>query len=108
MDYGYYKSAFGDSVKLPEALFPRFLELALLELSGVLTKIPEERDDNFNMCVLEIAELLYEESRRDGIKSEDNEGYRVSYEKRERAVLKIAKRRLLKTGLLYRGDICDR
>lgn len=69
-----------------------------------------EESAKIHQCIWEIAEEMYKGSERNGIKSENNDGYSVTYEdsKDEGTQLKrIAERYLGDTGLLYRGVYQD-
>lgn len=61
--------------------------------------------DNVVRCVCEIAELYYKQGARQGIASENNDGFSVSYNgaSAEKAAAGIAAVYLEQTGLLYRG-----
>lgn len=92
---------------IPEEKFLPFLSKAeqVLDnlLMGNLHKIADT--EAAKHCLCEIAELLFKTALRQGIKSEDNDGYRVTYGALcvENGACEIAARYLSATGLMYRG-----
>ena len=67
----------------------------------------ENEDVKFACC--EIADLYFDENERNGIKSESNDGYSVTYNDSEMTskANEIALTYLAHTGLLYRGERCE-
>lgn len=62
--------------------------------------------DDIKLCVCEMAEYLYLNKDNEGIVSENNDGYSVTYDKDSSQydrLYKIAEKYLSGTGLLYRG-----
>lgn len=65
-----------------------------------------EADDNVRFCVCAVAEQMQADNAHNGISSENNDGYSVSYtdsEKNDKKLSDIAKTYLCGTDLLYRG-----
>lgn len=63
-------------------------------------------DDNIRFCVCAVAEQLQTDTAHEGISSENNDGYSVSYTDNSRTGAKlsdIVKTYLSNTDLLYRG-----
>lgn len=95
-----------DSKTIPTPQVYRYLRQASSYLNGItLGRIGSEVTDSIKDCTCEIAEALYLHDKRDGISSENNDGYSVSYtpDDLDGKVYDIAVRHLLPTGLLYRG-----
>ena len=68
-------------------------------------KIKGRKTECVRFCVCEIAEFLYENERISKIRSENNDGYSVTYQERDikKEILKIAETYLGETDFLYRG-----
>ena len=106
VDLIFYNEKFGGNCKIPADEFPVWERRA----EKVLSKISGGKSDNseleaVRMCILEIAEALYEESKREGILSENNDGYSVRYEYGDikPKINRIASVWLSGTDILYRG-----
>lgn len=102
----FYNENYGGDSKIPASLFPLWEKRAeneLLRITG--GKIRGKDDDAVKRCICEMAELLYEYSELCGIKSENNDGYSVSYQNRDikAELTEIAKVYLFGTEYLYRG-----
>ena len=81
MNYGFYKSAFGGSL-IPPEVFNRFSKKAEAYLNNAINnqEIPSEYEERANYALCEIAETLYRINLRQGVKSENTDGYSVSYD----------------------------
>lgn len=99
MGYDFYKSAFGGSL-IPPELFDRFIlrAKAYLEQATKNRSIPPEYEEKASFALCEIAEVYMRLSVRNGIKSENTDGYAVSYDKSD---LKLELSEILN---LYLGD----
>ncbi len=104
IDLYFYNNSFGGKALIPAEEFPLWIKRAEGELRIIAGDFPKD-DENVKFCILEIAELLYKNNMADGILSENNDGYSVSYEKRNvrNQILHTAKCYLQGTGILYRG-----
>lgn len=105
-DFIFYSEHFGRDAKIPAEVFSvweRKAEAELLHITGNRQSLDE--DTKVKICICEIAEYLYDVSKRQGIDSENNDGYSVSYQNRDikTDVFNIAKTYLCGTGLLFRG-----
>ena len=105
-DLVFYNENYGGDSKIPAALFPlweRRAQTELLHITG--GRIKGKDDECIKMCVCEMAEYLYECCIIGGIKSENNDGYSVSYQERDikKELIKIAQVYLANTEYLYRG-----
>ena len=95
--------------KIPAEQFLVWGNKALAELDTLSGgKIMSESEENVKIqqCICEIAEALYVEENFGNIKSENNDGYSVTYaddETKQDKIKRIAERYLANTGLLYRG-----
>lgn len=102
----FYESRYSSAAKIPLGEFPLWELRAVSELNritfGRFEKLTE-RTDNVLMCICECAEALYAQSMREGIASESNDGYSVTYEGGEGSAVYTAAKRYLGGELLYRG-----
>ncbi len=99
MDYGFYKSAFGGNL-IPPELFNRFKlkAKAYFALATDNRPVPPEYEEKASLALCEIAEVFMRLSIRNGIKSENTDGYSVSYDE---SALKLELSEILN---LYLGD----
>lgn len=109
-DYDYYSNSFycAGAPVIDDGCREMYLRKASVFLNSLfLGKKPEEPyDGRLKDACCEIADYLYTFSRREGISSESNDGYSVSFAdagSAENRAYGIAKRYLAGTGLLYRG-----
>lgn len=107
VDFIFYSESRGGNCKIPAELFPlweRYAERYLSHITGGKS-CKNADDERVKMCICEIAEHLYNQSMREGIASENNDGYSVSYEKGDikRQITEIASVWLSGTDILYRG-----
>ena len=108
MIVGFYGRVYGNDAKIPLESFYLWEMRAVAALNRFTVRdISEEASDDAKMCICEVAEFLYERSKGDGVVSENNDGYSVHFEKgkTEEGVLEIARKWLLRSGALYRGDV---
>ena len=103
-DFFFYNDSFGGNSLIPADDFTLWEKRAQKELL-FLTNGKMSNSQEVKLCICEIAELLFKNNIQDGILSENNDGYSVSYEKRniKNKILHTAKCYLTGTGLLYRG-----
>ena len=99
MDYGFYKSAFGGNL-IPPELFNRFIlkAKAYLALATNNRYVPHEYEEKVSFALCEIAEVYMRLSMRNGVKTENTDGYSVSYDE---SSLKLELSEILN---LYLGD----
>ena len=113
-DSDYYTESFYEN--MPECEIPSEERLMYLKKASAfldslfLHQKPQKPFcDELKSACCEIADCMYTYSQREGISSESNDGYSVTYSSAggSNAVYKnmyaIAKRYLANTGLLYRG-----
>ncbi len=111
VDYEYYKESFYGS-KIPENAFPRYemrAEAFLHRITfGRVERLPEIPDEVKN-AICAMAECSFREDKKTpGVKSENIDGYSVSFGNstevsRNTELYGIAKTYLSTTGLLFRG-----
>ncbi len=113
LTYTFYFTTYnnGNEGALDAKTFPVYAVKAWRELESLLTSVPTEEQSEKVLCTAcEIAEELHRAESRRGVKSENIDGYSVTYADEiplGEAVSKIAVRRLGETGLLYMGvDVC--
>ncbi len=107
-DLFFYTNFCGGEEKIPAAEFPLWEARAGEALSYITDGKSADCDsDKVKACICAMAELMYEEAKRNGIASENNDGYSVVYksEDMQGKLCAIAKTRLFGTDLLYRGVI---
>lgn len=105
-DLAFYNENYGGDSKIPASLFPLFERRAENELMFITGgKIKEKDDECIKICICEMAEFLYECLEKRGLKSENNDGYSVTYQERDikQELLRIAKINLGETKFLFRG-----
>ena len=105
-DLVFYNENYGGDTKIPAGSFPLWEKRATAQLMHITGgKIEGISDSRVKMCVCEMAEFLYENSKTGGIKSENNDGYSVSYQDRDikQELIRIAETYLGNTDFLYRG-----
>ena len=100
----------GGAGKIPEDQFLLWESRAEAELNRIISGRLSEASPlpQTKMLVCEMAETLFVAGTRQGIVSENNDGYSVTYKNEENSSLQkelydIAKRYLSGTNLLYRG-----
>lgn len=111
VDYEYYKESFVGS-KISKTAFPKYEARAEAHLHRItfgrvksLLEIPDE----VKKAICAMAEINYQEDKKTlGIRSENIDGYSVSYgdftsETKNAELYSAAKDYLSDTGLLYRG-----
>jgi len=106
-DLVFYIENYGGERKIPASLFSLWgkrAEAVLIHITDGKIK-GQENLECVRFCICEIAEFLYKQENTSGIKSENNDGYSVSYQERDikKEILKIAETYLGETDLLYRG-----
>ena len=105
-DLAFYNENYGGDTKIPASLFPLFERRAENELIYITGgKIKGKDDECIKICICEMAEFLYECLEKCGLRSENNDGYSVTYQERDikHELLKIAQVNLSDTELLFRG-----
>ncbi len=105
-DLFFYSDVYGGNMRIPAEEFELWEKRAETELSQITGGRSGKSDEkSVKMCVCEIAELLYRENAREGIYSENNDGYSVRYNLGDikKKIYLIAKTYLAGTDLLYRG-----
>ena len=105
-DLAFYNENYGGDSKIPASLFPLFERRAENELIFITGgKIKGKNDECIKICICEMAEFLYACMENGGLKSENNDGYSVTYQERDikQELLRIAKVNLSGTEFLYRG-----
>ena len=107
MNYSFYKSTFG-GVLIPPERFNRFLFKAQTYLKKVTfsREIPDEYKSNVSYALCEMAEVFFRRQGALGIKSENTDGYSVTYSDIGLAeeLYEIAELYLGETGLLFKGE----
>ena len=106
-DLIFYIESFGGNCKIPADEFPVWERRASAELGRITSGTSNSCKDEkcVKMCICEIAECLYEQSKKCGIVSESNDGYSAKYETGDtkKEVGRIAALWLSGTDMLYRG-----
>lgn len=107
MNYGFYKSTFGGNL-IPPELFNRFLFKAQTYLENATSnrEIPEPYLSKVPYALCELAECFFRHQGSFGIKSENTDGYSISYTKDVLALelSEILNLYLGKSGVLFKGE----
>ena len=108
--YNYYFSAYcgGGQGLLEKSEFDRFVRPAAMAVGDYITFEGDFSpfEDNIRHCICRIAELLFKNDSRRGIKSENTDGYSVTYTDTDGGrseVRSIVQAELGNTGLLFLG-----
>ena len=104
VDYAYYLKEFHGT--LPKEAFYRFCPMACAYLdSAVMGRVPQPVPEAVKLAACALTELFCRQAEKEGISSEDNDGYRVTWAKEDtnKAAGSVLWRYLANTGLLYRG-----
>ena len=111
--YDFYYNEFcgGKGAELSLDAFDSYVGKARREVFGMLTaEYSEEQKNAVFSAVCEVAEALYHHNGKDGISSENIDGYSVTYREGnslDTDVRRAALRHLGNTGLVYAGvGIC--
>ena len=105
-DFAFYNENYGGDSKIPASLFPLFERRAENELMFITDgKIKGNDEECIKICICEMAEFLYDCLEKGGLKSENNDGYSVTYQERDikQEILRIAQLNLCETERLLRG-----
>ena len=93
------KMSFGQAVVLSPDNFERYIKSAKVFLESILAEnVSKTCEDDVKRCLYALAEEIFKEEKRGGVKSENIDGYSVTFKDQG-----PAGRRLLKTALLYFG-----
>ena len=112
IDYSFYFNVYNNGFAgvIPVESFGLYIAKAWREVESMLTsEYTEEQSEKICLCVCEVAEEIYENAEKQGIKSENADGYSVTYAdvNVEKNIKNIIIRRLADTGLLYMGvEMC--
>lgn len=81
MDYKFYENEFGGNL-IPPNKFKRFMSKAELFLENATggREIPEEYTQKASLALCELAEIFMKRDSSKGVKSENTDGYSVSYD----------------------------
>lgn len=109
IEYSFYHNVYNNGLKglIPAESFGLCVTKAWREVNAMLTsEYTEEHSDLVKKCVCEVAEEIYENAKKQGIKSENIDGYSVTYAdgiNPKKLIKNIIISRLGDTGLLYGG-----
>ncbi|MBQ2931295.1 MAG: hypothetical protein IJE62_00410 [Clostridia bacterium] len=93
------KMSFGQVAILSPDNFEKYIKSAKIFLESILAEdAPKSCEDDIKCCLYVLAEEIFEEEKRGGVKSENIDGYSVTFKDQS-----PAGRRLLKTALIYLG-----
>lgn len=101
------KMSFGQEAALTPENFERCIKGAKVFLESILTEdVPKSCEDKVKRCLYALAEQIFVEEKQGSIKSENIDGYSVTFKEQSpagRQLLKIALTYLGKSGLLFAG-----
>ena len=109
IDYSFYYNTYNNGFTgiIPVESFGLCISKAWREVNAMLTtEYTDEHSDLVKKCVCEVAEEIYENAKKQGIKSENIDGYSVTYADGvdvKKSIKNIIIGRLGNTGLLYAG-----
>jgi len=109
INYVFYFTVYnnGFAGAIPAESFDLYAAKAWREVESMLTaEYTAEQSEAVMLCVCEVAEEIYKNAEKQGIKSESTDGYSVTYEdgkSYKKNIKNIIIHRLGDTGLLYRG-----
>ena len=107
--YGEYFGVFsgGEDGLIPTEKFDGYIKRAKIFLKSICTDATDESYiEDIKNCLCALAEEIYSQQKQGGIKTENIDGYSVTYSMEspaERRLLRIALTYLGKSGLLYAG-----
>lgn len=102
ISYDVYKALYGDSAKIPQSAFEPAMFKSCAEINRYINcDITDLSEEVAVLCVFEVGEILYLESVRLGVKSENTDGYSVTYDSKKAEIYPVIKRYLV--NYLYRG-----
>ena len=109
VSYDYYFTVYNGGAEgtIPSESFDLFCRKATEEVAlRICTEPGEAHKSSVCLAICEIAELIYSLSKRDSVKSENIDGYSVTYTESSSALSRIyaiLQKHLAKSGLLFRG-----
>lgn len=107
MNYGFYNLTFGGNL-IPSELFNRFLLKAQTYLEEITfgREIPPEYEERIPYALCEMAEVFFRNHTSFGIKSENTDGYSVSYMESaaKDELWEIANLYFGQSGILFKGE----
>ncbi len=108
VSFAFYYNEFccGGEAALPAEEFEKYIRRAENVLGGFGVSYCDSFENEIKLCLCEMAELIYSGEKRQGIKAETIDGYSVTFAEKQNAnneLLKVALRRLEKSGLMYAG-----
>ena len=105
--YDFYSCQYGGK-DIPREVFDGFARRAGILLENMLRVKPDTLDsEKIQQVLCEICDQLYREDRRNGIRQENLDGYSVTYDESgaESEILRLVRRHLGDSGVLYRGRL---
>lgn len=98
-DY-FEKMSAGENVALQPENFEKHIKSAKIFLESILVEdVPKSCEDKVKRCLYALAEQIFVEEKEGRIKSENIDGYSVTFKDQS-----PAGHRLLKTALIYLGE----
>ncbi len=107
IDYNFYTERFGGDIFSAE-LLPAYTAKAVIYLNSITFNQAQSCDDvNIDFAICDIAEQIYKEHLRNGIKHEAVDGYSITRDSSSfgEKLFETAQTYLACTGLLYRGGV---
>ena len=103
VDYLYYKKEYLGKVFCEKTEFERYEILARRYINSVINSKAEDAGEGIFYCICAVAEQLFLNAEKAGIKSENLDGYSVTYSGDERKKLYEILRICLPAELLFKG-----
>ncbi len=102
-DFDFYRYYYKGKKVKDEDTFDLFSKKASAYIDKITFQRIKEVDENIKYATCNVVDLMVHFSERQGILSEENDGYRVTYSKEENTDLFNAAALFLPIRLLYKG-----
>lgn len=87
---------------IPESGFDLWVKKSVAEIDRYLsTPVLNIETENSRLCIFEVAECIYRSWQKSGIKSENTDGYSVTYDEQKSDICGIIRRYM--SEYLFRG-----
>ncbi len=103
VDYLYYKKDYRGAIFCEKSEFERYEIRARVYINSAINTPVESAGEAANYCICAVAEQLYREAERGGVKSESLDGYSVTYSGEKNKELYAILRMCLPAELLFKG-----
>lgn len=102
-DYLYYKRNFKGTIIADKDVFEHCADLALRYIKSFIGENTPYQNEEVSDCICALADIIYEQSGRENIKSESIDGVSITYADNAKIDLYEVMKLYLPKELLYRG-----